>query len=145
MVEVRPFRPEDVYTIEPQGRHVAALEAIGDWRAMIRTAAASGPAWTALHDGRVLGVAGLGVHWAGRAEAWCLLTRDVPARLWPALHRAALRGIAEAGYRRIEASAKTGFEQGQRWLRMLGFVPEGLMPAYGPDGSDHMRWARVRR
>lgn len=144
-VQIREFRPEDVDAIEPQDRHVRAMEAIGDWRKMIRTAAAAGPAWTALHDGRVLGVAGLGMHWQGRAEAWCLLSRDVPTRLWPAIHRAALRGIAGAGFRRVEATVKGRFKQGERWLAMLGFVPEGAMPAYGPDGSDHHRWARVRR
>lgn len=144
-VTVREFRPGDVDGLEPQGRHVAALDALGDWRKMIRTAAASGRAWTGLYDGRVIGVAGLGTHWAGRAEAWCLLARDVPVRAWPAIHRAALREIAAAGLRRIEATSRAGFEQGGRWLLMLGFHAEGAMPAYGPDGSDHIRWARVRR
>lgn len=145
MIEVRDFRPEDVDGLEPPEVHVRSLEAIGDWRKMIRTSAATGPCWTALHEGRVLGVAGLGVHWEGRAEAWCLLAREVPTRLWPAIHRAALRGIEAAGFRRVEATAKQGFEPAGKWLRMLGFVPEGVMPAYGPDGADHMRWARVRR
>jgi RimJ/RimL family protein N-acetyltransferase len=145
MIEVREFRPEDVDGIEPQDVHARALDALDDWRKMICTAAACGPAWTAMHNGKIIGVAGLGQHWPGRAEAWCLLAREVPMQAWPAIHRAVLRVLAGAGYLRVDATARQGFAQAQRWLAMLGFVPEGVMHAYGPDGSDHMRWARVRR
>ena len=145
MIQAREFRQADIYAIDPPEVHARTLEAIGDWQRMILTAAATGPTYTAEHDGKIIGIAGLGVHWAGRAEAWCLLAREVPTRAWPAIHRAVVRVLAENGYRRIEATAKTGFRQGQRWLAMLGFVPEGEMPAYGPDGADHMRWARIRR
>lgn len=144
MIQVRAFRPCDVDTIEPQDRHLPALESVGEWRRMIRTAATSGPAWTAVQGGRVLGVAGLGQHWPGRSEAWCLLARDVPVMTWPAIHRVVLKVLASADIRRIEATTRAGFAQGERWMRMLGFVSEGRLAAYGPDGADHTKWARVQ-
>ena len=145
MVEVREFRPEDVDTLTPQDAQAQTAQALADWRRMIRTAAASGPAWTALDGGRVLGVAGLGQHWPGRSEAWCLIGRGVPPMAWVAIHRAVLRVLADAGIRRVEATARQGFDGAGRWLKLLGFYPEGVMAAYGPDGADHMRWARIRR
>jgi hypothetical protein len=35
------------------------------------------------------------------------------------------------------------FEPGHRWARMLGFEQEGLMRAFGHDGSDMVMYSRV--
>ena len=45
--------------------------------------------------------------------------------------------------RRLEADTALGFGSGSRWLRMLGFEDEGVSRAFGPDGADFRRFARV--
>ena len=75
---------------------------------------------------------------------WAYINAALPARLWPALHRAALRGLAGAGYRRLEAATFLGWRPGERWLRLLGFECEGVARGYTPAGDDASLWARVR-
>lgn len=70
----------------------------------------AGPAWTAVQGGQVLGVAGLGVHYPGRAEAWCMVGAGVPRAAWLAIHRAVVRVLGEmqGEFRRIEATSRAG-------------------------------------
>lgn len=145
MVSVREFRASDVDALEPQDGQARTAEALADWRGHLRAAALHGQAWTALDGDRVLGVAGLGVHYPGRAEAWCMIGAGVPRTAWLAIHRAVLGVLAGAEFRRVEATSRVGFEAAHRWLHLLGFDAEGPLRAYGPDGADHIRWARVRR
>ncbi len=112
------------------GGYAAALERMG-------------PAFTAVADGRVVGVAGVAPQWRGRAVAWALLSECGPP-VFLAVHRAALRFFALQGYRRIEAGVDVRFTAAQRWARLLGFEREGLMRGYGPDGHDAYLYARVR-
>jgi RimJ/RimL family protein N-acetyltransferase len=59
------------------------------------------------------------------------------------LDRAVRRLLSLRSFRRIEASTEADFKQGCRWLEMLDFQSEGLMRKYGPDGADHIRYARI--
>jgi len=142
MVEIRGFHPADVDAFEPVGYGLSDM----DWRTMIRMAARSGPAWTGELDGRIIGCAGLGLLWQGRAQTWCVLAPNIPKRAWIGIHRAVAVRLAQMGALniwRIEADALFGYLPGARWLRMLGFEQEGLARAYGPDRQDYLRFARV--
>lgn len=140
---VRPMDPLDPWRIRLRGNHPPG------WRAAAPRMIEAGPCWAAVDDGRVLALAGLVPHWTGRAGAWCMLAEDLPTRLWPALHGHVRRRLAEArrelGLRRVEAEALTGWRPAARWLELLGFQPEGTMPAYGHDGADYDRWALLAR
>lgn len=140
MIEVRPAIADDADRIQPW-----AVDKLPEgWRDMLRDAIALG-AWAVEREGELLAVAGISRLWAGRGVCWCYLARSIPKAVWPALHRAALRGIEGAGLRRIEAEVVAGWRPGERWAGLLGFYPEGVMHAYGPNGEDFTRWARVRR
>jgi RimJ/RimL family protein N-acetyltransferase len=102
-----------------------------------------GLAWTAEHDGDVIAFAGIEPQWQNRAVAFALLSESAGAH-FPAIHRAVLRFLNWAPYRRIEATVDVGFTQGHRWIKMLGFEVEGYMRAYRPDGADMLLYARVR-
>lgn len=85
------------------------------------------------------GVADMGF---GRGFLWSFVGPQ--ARRHPfALHRAVKRFLSTLEYRRVEASCESTFGRGCRWLEALGFVREGTMRAFAPDGSDHELYARV--
>lgn len=45
--------------------------------------------------------------------------------------------------RRIQWEVKADYLMGCKWAESLGMKREGLMKAWGPDGSDHYLYARV--
>ena len=100
-------------------------------------------------DGTVIAVVGVWPQHPGVARAWTQLSR-VGLDLYPkALHEATLECIELAfeTYHlwRLEAHCRFGHDEGRRWLRHLGFVPEALMKNYGFGGSpDYWLYARTR-
>lgn len=138
---VREFQPLDLHRI------VVARVAVPGWRDHGAKLLASGPCWSAVHDGEVIACAGLALHWPGRAGAWCLIGARFPRSGWIWLHRQVSQGLAKATadlrLRRIEAEAAYGWPPGARWLGMLGFEREGVMRAFGHGGEDFERWARI--
>ena len=46
--------------------------------------------------------------------------------------------------RRVQATTHADFDRGRRFLEWLGFKNEGVLQGYGPDGSDHIIYARVK-
>ena len=95
-------------------------------------------------DSEILIIAGLAPQWQGRAIAWVMLSRNA-RRQFVTIHRAVRDFLINSGVRRIEATVDIGFEQGHRWMKMLGFEPEGYMKGFRPDGGDQILYARVRR
>jgi RimJ/RimL family protein N-acetyltransferase len=60
------------------------------------------------------------------------------------IDRVARRMLRNCPRRRIQATTDPEFGPGQRWLLMLGFVQEGRLRAYTPDGRDQLMYARIR-
>jgi hypothetical protein len=109
----------------------------------VRALAASGNAFTALADGRVIACAGCLELWKDRAFLWSLIGENAGPHM-RALVRAAEGYLRVAPWRRIEAAVASDFRQGQRLIRLLGFEFEGRMRAFSPDGADHDLFARVK-
>ena len=103
----------------------------------------SGPCFTAISENRVLGCAGLVKQWENRAIAWALLSGDIGANFIK-VHRAVARFLDLCELNRVEAYVDASFEQGHRWIQMLGFSQEGYMKQFNPDGGDAMLYARVK-
>jgi RimJ/RimL family protein N-acetyltransferase len=119
------------------------LHRIVDVRADFTELSEQGLAWTAEHEGRILAIAGLQPQWENRAIAWALVSGAAGSHFW-AIHSAVRNFLNSAPYRRIEATVDVGFEQGHRWIKMLGFEIEGYMRAYRPDGADMLLYAKVK-
>jgi hypothetical protein len=49
-----------------------------------------------------------------------------------------------ADFKRIEAFVDANFAEGHRWIQMLGFVREGYMRSFSPNGNDAVLYARIR-
>lgn len=103
--------------------------------------------YTAMLGGAVVAVAGLVTVWPGRAHLSALLSDEFGSgSAFILLHREALRRLEASPIARIEATVDDDFEQGHRWLGMLGFqleTPLG-MKGYMPDGRTSYLYARTK-
>ncbi|CAB4156983.1 hypothetical protein UFOVP747_19 [uncultured Caudovirales phage] len=143
MVDVREFHPDDADRLVLQDGQVA--EAGDAWRDVLKAAPMAGPCWTAEADGRVLGVGGFALRWAGNALAWAYVARDIPRTAWTALTRAVrqrIDGLAARGVWRVDIEVRWLWPEGERWARMLGFEFEAVALRYAPDGGHMGRWRR---
>lgn len=98
--------------------------------------------FTAMHDGKVIGCAGVQEVWEGRALLWSLLSKHAGTHFRP-IHRAAFGFIQQAKWRRIECVVEDGFEAGHRWAKLLGMEHECLMRNYSPSGVDFHLYSRI--
>lgn len=105
--------------------------------------AAGGPAYSLVEGNEVFACAGLIPQWENRAVAWALISAEA-GRHFRAIHTAVLRSFEMHPFRRIETSVDCDFEQGHRWMALLGFEREGRMRSYTPHGNDHDLYARIR-
>ena len=110
-------------------------------------AAQPGMAFSMIDDGHLVSAAGIYKVWDGVGEAWLLPSSRMlasPRRTIKAV-RSFLDDISEReGFRRVQATTHADFTRGRRFLEWLGFQNEGVLRGYGPDGSDHIIYARVR-
>jgi hypothetical protein len=102
----------------------------------------AGPAYSLVVGDEVVACAGLMPQWENRAVCWALVGANA-GRHFAAIHKAALRMFTLHPYRRIETAVLCGFEQGHRWMRMLGFKKEGTMAYFSPDGGTYDLYAKV--
>jgi len=104
---------------------------------------------TAFHGDTVLGAGGVIPIFAGSGVAWAAVDRGVNRRLIRAVietTREGLRRISEAGpFHRIQADIHHDFQAGRKFAEALGFIHEGLMATYTPEGVDYDRYALVDR
>jgi RimJ/RimL family protein N-acetyltransferase len=110
----------------------------------IEPLAETGMAWVGEEDGKILAIAGIAPQWENRAVAWALVS-TLAGHRFLAIHRAVESFLDNCRFRRVEATVDIGFQPGHRWMKMLGFKPEGYMEAYRPDGADQILYARVRK
>lgn len=139
---VETFKPEHLETLILQPAQVHAYANISDKG--YGKVLSKYEAYTAFVDGRVVACAGTLPIWDGRAEVWSLVASDIGKLGMRSLHFAVKRWLACAAFRRLEAHCDAGFLQAHRWLMLLGFVYEGPLAKYLPDGRDCIRFARVR-
>lgn len=140
-MDVVPFEPEhlDEIMLQPSQADVFSYFDATYGRAL----KATGPCFTGVKDGRILGCAGVVKQWENRAVAWSLLAGDI-GNDFISIHKAVSRFLDMCEFNRVEAYVDADFEQGHRWIRMLGFTPEGRMRQFNPNGSDAVMYARLK-
>ncbi len=143
-LEFVPFRPEHLGALRLQAAQAYLQPLLA--RPEYGTALAGPNTWSGTLEGRIAGCAGILPQWPGRAIAWALLTRNLSARHFLRAHHKVLSVLLSAqrsGAQRIETTVDSGFDAGHRWVRALGFRPEGLMRCFSPEGRDHVLYARI--
>ena len=102
------------------------------------------PSYSGEVDGRIVVCSGIVPIWMGRAMAWAYLAPDA-GQHFLAIHREVKRFLDNCYLQRIEATVDIDFEQGHRWMKLLGFKLEApCMRAYRPDGGNCSLYARIR-
>lgn len=142
---VEPFRTHHVPLLIAQGVQDAQVRQVSHVPASYASVAKPPGLSMTVRDGDSIVLCG-GILPAGPQYGvlWAVLAAGA-GRHMVFLHRATQRFIDLEPLRRLEASVETGFPAGCRWLEMLGFAYEGPLAAFGANGEDHVRYARIRR
>lgn len=139
-MNVIPFEPEHLERLDLQDaqRYMVSHICVE----YLKRLAVVGPALSAEVDGRIIASAGVAFQGFGMGVLWAFVSKDA-GRHFVRLDRSVRRLLELTGLKRIEATTEASFVQGCRWLALLGFENEGRMRAYGPNGEDHYRFARI--
>ena len=108
----------------------------------------SGYSTSVIRNGHLLGSGGIFPVWDGLGEAWVIPSRLVQKhkKMFVKLIRENMaRMTDEFQFRRLQATARADAPKSRRFLEFLGFEREGLLKAYGPDGADHVLFAKIRK
>jgi hypothetical protein len=136
-MNIIPFRAEHLSQINMQERHRRTVSYLTpEYVQML----ARGPAISAVADDRIIASTGILLQFPGLGSLWGLVSQDAGPHV-VRMYRAACRFLEIPKLRRIEATVETDFEDGCRWLELLGFEREGRMTKYGPNSEDHYRYA----
>lgn len=101
-------------------------------------------AWTGVHDGQVIGCAGMVPLLPGCGEIWALFSDALPRHKVSMIKelRRHIANLQDQGYPRLQTVVQSDFETGKRFVERLGFVNEGKMRKY-MNGVDYDRYANV--
>lgn len=143
------FEPEHAIEFSIQDGQASERTYFADWTIEEwRTVAAGGPAWTALDGDVMLCIGGVIPAWHGRATTWTLLSCQVNRRNFLPLHRDILSILdtlqIDSRFRRLETTVLAGWPPAKRWIESLGFLMEGILRSYCPQGRRHLLYARIR-
>ena len=138
MIEVIKFHPSHLSMIELKENYVQ-----GECPLTVMTTA-----FTLIKDGTILAILGGFPFVPGVVHFWAFISKHV--RQCPlAFHKECLKILdwyeVNEKPRRMQWEVKASYDMGCRWAESLGLHREGLMKAWGPDGSDHYLYARVNK
>jgi hypothetical protein len=138
-VSYRKFKPLDVSTFIPMN--------IFDDGAKLRTIYASdfSDVYTIFDEGGEMGIVGCTPIWPGVANMWTLLGEDIKRepKAFSLLVGVLIEEMfAKHNLRRADAHVRVGYSNGVSWIEKFGFVREGVMRRYLPDGADAYLYAR---
>jgi len=158
VIEVTPYRAQDARDLKLTERAAASLQGLGDLDAVWVQYETLGPAWTLRVDDEIVGCCGLIFMWPKPipkvAHAWLLpspLLAQYPLTAVKAIVTRFRELIDQYDLVRVQLEVQADFEAGNRFVQWLGFEPDGrpdapgLMPCYGPNGEDYVRYALIRR
>lgn len=146
MIRVMPFVASDLLTFEPQPfqRHM-----VGDPAETAVLFLGAAQSFTVRSVGgrgrgdRVLMVAAVNPIMGSNGLIHALLAGDIGAEM-VGMTRVSRRYLDAMAFERLTAWVDLRHEEALRWVRLLGFAPEGLMPRFGENGEDMMGFGRVR-
>jgi len=140
---IRAFKKEDLGGFDAQPHQQADLRRLSDEDIDVVAQAETFTLWHPEHG--AVAVIGFIPIWPGhRAWAWSFLSTRA-GKCMAAITRAAEDLMLATEYRFIEATVADGFEQGHRWLKLLGF--HAIAPhitGWLPDGRDGAHYMRVQ-
>jgi hypothetical protein len=147
-LRIVPFEIAHLEIIKARKFEARELARLPDLEGRVLGYMARGMAYTGFLGEEILMCGGIVLLWPGVGEGWSITTPLVTAH--PVLFHFAMRRIMELlvrtmGLWRLEVAIQGDHYVSQRWIKRLGFEFEGFKQAYGPDGSDYVGFARVRK
>lgn len=145
-VDFVPFDPRHVAQMDIDADQKRFYGRVADNMAFRQVLMEPGLAWTGIYGGRVIGAAGIVKLTEYEGDCWMLVDR-VPFRAWHGIARHMVRVFARAhrdGLWRLQARVRADFAVGQNFVRKFGFTACGYDTAAAPDGSDMIRYERIR-
>lgn len=145
MIEKVPFKAEHLDLFDGKIGEEWLL-ADFDIKQLVSEFARRGSMFSFFADGKLFAIAGLMGMWRGVGEVWAAFAPGGERHI-KIVHRTAKEVIEAAlnnGFWRIQTNAIAGFDKGIRWIERLGFVSEGVMRRYAPNGKDMIRYAIVK-
>lgn len=106
-----------------------------------------GPAFTLLgKNDQPLACGGIFIQRHGVGEIWMLTSRELINNPVSAVKagRYVMERADRMNLHRVQATVFINDNRGRRYVEAFGFVFEGLLRKYGPDGSDYLLYARVK-
>lgn len=143
--EIVPFHWSHVDLMDLREQERLYTEHMPDFRERVRHQHTNSLAFTYLCDGAIVACYGFIPMWPGVWEAWMLTAKQCEAHI-PHLTRAAgvvIGAFMRAdGVRRLQVTVKSSDLRAAHFAEFLQFEREGVLKAYGPDGSDYLMMAR---
>lgn len=102
--------------------------------------------FTLIDNGHLIVAGGIFEIWPGMGEAWLIPSDKIDnykLKMIKTLRRHMDKIIAEDNLVRLQASVREDFPVAHRFIEFMGFKREGLMTNYGPDGANHILYART--
>jgi hypothetical protein len=137
-----PFKAEHLHTLNLQSAQALFGPLLTDAE-YGKSLEEAGNAFTGIVDGQTIICSGVVEQWQNRAVAWALISEN-SGKHFVKIHKAVSRFLKVCDYKRVEAYVDDRFEQGYRWMDMLGFKHEGFMEAFSPNGSSMHLYAKVK-
>lgn len=106
--------------------------------------------YTALWNGKIVGVGGISILWSGVGELWLILAKDSKRDgmngviALDAIRKKVDEIIEENKIVRAQATVRLDFPKGIKMLESFGFQREGCLRRYTPDGCSVYRYARIK-
>lgn len=80
-----------------------------------------------------------------RGEVWAVMGKDSGPNM-VAITREAKNMVEEAfenGIHRLESIVDMDFKEGHKWMKLLGFLPDGILRGYNKNKSDVLMYSKV--
>lgn len=150
VVNIIPFEWYHFAAMELREQEKNYFDLFPDFMERVKMQAKRGPCFTAICEGE--GIAscwGFAQMWPGVFEVW-LLTSTLIEKSFEhkrCMVLTSISAIADAAIglqaHRFQMTINPRFSYSERFAKALKFEQEGVLKAYGPDGSDFLLYARI--
>ena len=141
-----PFHEAHLMSLKIEDKNTRSVSRFIPFHEMIKSQAQSGNAFTAILHGSPVACFGSVHIWHGVEEMW-LLIEERGRKFSKSLTRAAMAyrdfRVISGNLHRIQITVRCEDMRAVRWGIAIGFTIDGMMKAYGPDGSDHYLMSRT--
>ena len=141
MYEVREYREIDLFTIEHRKEELDEFIGMDLDPHSLNESYMSGDAFTLLYDGKILCCGGVIPIWSGLGEVWWRASVHMHEHGGKVIEVTKERlDTYKMKFRRVQTNVISDWEEAVRFIGIMGFHLESVMPKYGPYGESQSRY-----